>query len=471
MNDEITAYIREQPQGVPPEEIAQRFLKFQNPNKTLAAAAVKAILQKDTRVRCDADGLWKPTAAERREGVDVAEAPWVCVHVVADATRRSIAHIALWTPLPEPGCLCAAWLIDPATLSEEDREQLCDPRDTPYNGEEAASAVEQIARALEGKMPVFLSQQQYSTLSLAALNSGAGIDDYYLMNQLLRAVKEPPVTPLTLEKAAETLIGGFRTAAESACKRGELFCRVAAEIIGKMKAAGIENRGQLDAALREGAGFDFAGKDITEKMIAELPLRAGVYGFTDKSGAYIYIGKAVNLRRRVESYFRFNSESPEKLSKLRAAAHGLTIHVCGSELEALIYEHRLIKKHKPPLNSQHGISERKGSYKPLPDSVILLPHAQEGFCVSVWIRKDQKIKLRSFETDFREEEALLKELQEYFYSGTLPAAPEDFPELEIATRWVKRNRDADSAAAMAMVNVGHLGGAAEIVSALKNWAF
>jgi hypothetical protein len=470
MNDEITAYIREQPGGVAPEEIAQRFLKFQNPNKTLAAAAVKAILGKDARVRYDADGLWKPCAATGQGGgADVAEAPWACVHVTGDAARRSVAHVSVWTPLPEPNCLCNAWLIDPATLSEDDREQLCDPRDRPYDATEASAAAGEIARALEDKMPVFLSQNQYSALSLAAMNSGAGIDDYYLMNQLLRAVKEPPVTPLTLEKAAETLLGGFRTA-ESAYKRGELLCRAAAEVIGKMKAAGIENIGQLDAALRAGAEFDFAGKDITAKMIAELPLKAGVYGFTDKTGAYIYIGKAVNLRRRVENYFRFNSESPEKLNKLRAAAHGLTIHVCGSELEALIYEHRLIKKHKPPLNSQLQISERKGCYKPLPDSVILLPHAQEGFCVSVWIRKDQKIKLRSFETDFHEEEALINELQEYFYSGTLPAAPEDFPELEIATRWVKRIKDADSAA-MAMVNVGNLGDAAEIVSALKNWAF
>ncbi|MDR2693239.1 MAG: nucleotide excision repair endonuclease [Chitinispirillales bacterium] len=464
MNDEITKYIREQPHGVTPEDIARRFLKFQNPNKTLAAAAVKAILGKDARVRCGDDGLWKPTAtAAHGGGVDVAEAPWACVHVTADTTRRSIAHVSVWTHIPEPNCLCNVWLIDPATLSEEDREQLCDPRDPPYGGADA----EQIARILSDKMPVFLSQNHYSALSLAAMNCGAGIDDYYLMNQLLRAVKEPPVTPLTLEKAAETLLGGFRTA-ESAYKRGELLCRAAAEVIGKMKAAGIENRGQLDAALRDGAEFDFTGKNISEKMISELPLRAGVYGFTDKSGAYIYIGKAVNLRRRVENYFRFNSESPEKLGKLRAAAHGLTIHVCGSELEALIYEHRLIKKHKPPLNSQLQISERKGSHKPLPDSVILLPHAQDGFRVSVWIRKDQKIKLRSFETDFGEEAALLKELREYFYSGTLPATPDDFPELEIVTRWIKRNRDADPTS-LTMVNVEHLGAAADIVSALKNY--
>jgi hypothetical protein len=465
MNDDIIACVRGRPDGVSPEEIAERFLKFKNPNKALAAAAVKAILRRDARVYCDGDGLWKPDAAVEAPdgGGDAAEAQWACVHLVAGPARGTVAHISLWAPLPEPNCLCSLWLADPAGLSEDDRGQLCDPRDPPYDAAAAAEAVERIAGLLSGKAPVFLSQRQCSAFAAAAANCGAGgIDDYYLMNQLLRAAKEPDIAPLTLEKAAETLLGGFRTA-ESAYRRGELFCRVAAEIIGRLKAAGIETRGRLDAALRDGADFDFAGKAFSARTLAELPPRAGVYGFTDNAGAYIYIGKAVNLRRRVGNYFRYNSESPEKLSKLRAAAHGLTIHVCGSELEALIYEHRLIKKHKPPLNSQQDISERKGNYKPLPDSVILLPHAQSGFRVSVWVRNGQKIKLRPFETDFKEEDILLKELRGYFYSGTLPASAEDFPELEIVTRWVKRNRDGAS-----VINAEHLAGAEDIVAAIKN---
>jgi len=463
MNDEIIAFIREQPDGVSSELIAERFLKFRNPNKSLADTAVRAILSKDARARLGSDGLWTPNAAAPApDGTDVSEVPWVVAYLLTDAARKSIAHISLWTPLPGAECLCSVWLKDPASFSEDDRLQLCDPRDAPYGEAEAATAVEQIARALADRVPVFFSQQQYSMLSFAAQNHGAGIDDYYLMNQLCRAVKEPEVRPLALETAAAAILGGFRTA-ESAYRQGELFCRIAAELIGMMKARGVENRGQLDAALYEESNYDFAGKDITKKMIEELPAKAGVYGFTDKAGAYLYIGKAVNLRRRIENYFRFNSESPDKLGKLRKDAHALTIHRCGSELEALIYEYRLIKKHKPPLNSQREVSERKGNYKTLPDAVIILPHAQEGFCVSVWVRQDQKIKLRPFETTFCEEEDIAKELQEYFYSGTLPASPDDFPELEIVTRWVKRNRDN-----LPMISVGNMADAREIVEAMKN---
>jgi hypothetical protein len=488
MNDEIIAFIREQPDGVSSEIIAERFLKFKNPNRTLADTAVNAILSKDMRACRDGDGLWKPRAAAQYHqgggedtglGVDVSDIPWVSVYLLTDNTRKSIIHISLWTPFPDVNCICSVWLKDPAQFSREDREQLLDPRDTPFMAEPAKPAgappvrqsdttvvIEQIARELADSVPVFFSQHHYSIFALYAQNHGvtAALDDYYLMNQLLRAVKEPECKPLALDTAASALLGSFRTA-ESAYRQGELFCRIAAELAGRMKAAGVETRGQLDAALCEGASYDFAGKEITEKMIAELPAKAGVYGFTDKAGAYVYIGKAVNLRRRIESYFRFNSESPEKLGKLRESAHALTIHRCGSELEALIYEYRLIKKHKPALNNQKAISERKGSYKALPDCVILLPHASEGFCVSVWVRQDQKIKIRAFETTFCEESEITEELLEYFYSGTLLASPEDFPELEIVTRWVKRNRDNGG---ISVINVGHMAGAGGIAEAIRN---
>jgi hypothetical protein len=384
---------------------------------------------------------------------------------LTDAARKSAVHVSLWSPLPGNSCICGVWLKDPARFSADDRQQLCDPRDLPYaGGADGSAALDQVVMALAGKVPVFFSQQQYSLFTLAAQNQGinTGIDDYYLMNQLLRAVKEREPSPLTLESAAGAFLGGFRVA-ESAYSRGEQWGRITAEIVGRMKSAGIETRGQLDAALYEGSNYDFSGRDITAKMIEELPPRAGVYGFTDKSGAYIYIGKAVNLKRRIENYFRFNSESPDKLGKLRKDAHGLTIHRCGSELEALIYEYRLIKKHKPALNSQCGISERRGSYKALPDTVIVLPHAQDGFCVSVWIKKDQKVKIRPYESTFDEEEALVGELREYFYAGALPAAFDDFPELEIVTRWVKRHRDDIFA-----INVENMADAAEIVGTMKN---
>jgi hypothetical protein len=378
------------------------------------------------------------------------------------AQRRSILHISLWTPLPDPACICSMWLKNPAELCEEDKELLCGSRDQQFSESLSLEAIGQILYNLRGKAALFFSQQQFSHFSLAAQGYGIGLDDYYIMNQLLRAAKEPECRPLTLETASTILLGEYRSA-ESAYRKGEQFCRIAAALIGRLKQKGVESREQLDNTLSQEIKFDFDGKDISLKKIMELPQKAGVYGFMDKSGKYIYIGKAVNLRRRVQSYFRFNSESPQKLSQLRADAHSFIVHTCGSELEALIYEYRLIKKHKPALNSQSSITERKGSYKALEDSVIILPHANEGYCMSVWIRKEQKVKMRVINAQFNDEEKLKNELREYFYCEQLPASSEDFPELEIVTRWVKRHRDS-----LLLISVGNLVDEGEIVEAIRN---
>jgi len=463
MNEEIVAYVRKRPEGVLSEEIASEFLKIKSADKKLAEIAVKAILLKDARVNFDADGLWKAAAVRVKQGeTGIAELEWVSVYLLTDAHRRAVLHISLWTIAPDPECICSVWLKNPASLCDEDKELMCDHRDQPFCESLAQEAVGQILQNLRGKAALFFSQQQFSLFSFAAQGFGIGLDDYYIMNQLLRAAKESECRPLTLETASEILLGEYKSA-ESAYSKGAQFCRITSALIGKLKQKGVESREQLDSVLSQEMKFDFDGKDISLKKIMELPQKAGVYGFMDKSGKYIYIGKAVNLRRRVQSYFRFNSESPQKLSQLRADAHSFTVHSCGSELEALIYEYRLIKKHKPALNSQSSITERKGSCKALEDSIIILPHANEDYSMSVWIRKEQKVKMRVINAMFNDEEKLKSELKEYFYCAQLPASSEDFPELEIVTRWVKRRRDS-----LLMISVGNLVDEGEIVESIRN---
>ncbi len=88
--------------------------------------------------------------------------------------------------------------------------------------------------------------------------------------------------------------------------------------------------------------------DIKAK-IKLLPLTSGVYLFKNSHGEIIYIGKAVSLRRRVESYFRSNQQSLK--------TDLLVEHICDidfiptdREAEALLLEASLIKQHQPKYN-------------------------------------------------------------------------------------------------------------------------
>ncbi len=84
-------------------------------------------------------------------------------------------------------------------------------------------------------------------------------------------------------------------------------------------------------------------------QVALLPEKPGVYLMRDAAGKIIYVGKAVNLRNRVRSYFQQRGLSP-KTEALVARIVTFETIVTASEMEALILECNLIKKHRPRYN-------------------------------------------------------------------------------------------------------------------------
>ena len=89
--------------------------------------------------------------------------------------------------------------------------------------------------------------------------------------------------------------------------------------------------------------------DLQDKL-ALLPTDPGVYLMLNEAGEVIYVGKAVNLRNRVRSYFQKSSTQPIKVQALVEHIADLEYIVTDSEMEALILENNLIKKHSPRYN-------------------------------------------------------------------------------------------------------------------------
>jgi excinuclease ABC subunit C len=87
-----------------------------------------------------------------------------------------------------------------------------------------------------------------------------------------------------------------------------------------------------------------------EEKLASLPGAPGVYLYKNQQGKVIYVGKAVNLKNRVRSYFQASKGHSAKTLALVSHIHDLEVLVTGSEIDALILEGNLIKKHKPRYN-------------------------------------------------------------------------------------------------------------------------
>ena len=90
------------------------------------------------------------------------------------------------------------------------------------------------------------------------------------------------------------------------------------------------------------------GEKLEEK-ISMLPDSPGCYLMKNRDGTVIYVGKAVNLKNRVKSYFRDTSHTP-KVAAMISHIDDFEILLCETILEALILECNLIKYHKPYYN-------------------------------------------------------------------------------------------------------------------------
>ncbi|MBI5295401.1 MAG: excinuclease ABC subunit UvrC [Chloroflexi bacterium] len=85
-------------------------------------------------------------------------------------------------------------------------------------------------------------------------------------------------------------------------------------------------------------------------ILKTLPAKPGCYLMKNAEGTIVYVGKAISLKNRVRSYFHADASHDNKTRRLvREIAH-LEWIVVGSELEALILEMNLIKKHRPKYN-------------------------------------------------------------------------------------------------------------------------
>ncbi len=85
-------------------------------------------------------------------------------------------------------------------------------------------------------------------------------------------------------------------------------------------------------------------------ILDTLPTKPGCYIMKNAADTIIYVGKAINLKNRVRSYFHSDASHDNKTRRLvRDIAH-LEWIVVGSELEALILEMNLIKRHRPKYN-------------------------------------------------------------------------------------------------------------------------
>lgn len=123
-----------------------------------------------------------------------------------------------------------------------------------------------------------------------------------------------------------------------------------------------DGRLYIDAMLKRSSAEQWLPENLDKNQIDQLPQQPGVYYFHNVKGKIIYVGKAINLKKRVSSHFTHNDAEKKRQYFLRHVCK-ITFTCCANELQALVLESAEIKRLWPKYNrSQKQPSQKYGLY-------------------------------------------------------------------------------------------------------------
>jgi hypothetical protein len=184
--------------------------------------------------------------------------------------------------------------------------------------------------------------------------------------------------------------------------------------------------------------------------LSELPASPGVYFLRDGSGDLLYVGKAASLRERVPQHFRRGAPEEAKRRRL-AATREMFWEETGSELEALLLEHRSILAHHPLVNTQVTVQKRPRGRWRRAETLAVLPSARKKHVEVCLVGGDGRFHWQRVPRRARLPRSLAARIRS-FLTGALPGWAPAEPGLtldtaeqavlaEIALSWFTRQGD------------------------------
>jgi DNA polymerase III subunit epsilon len=107
--------------------------------------------------------------------------------------------------------------------------------------------------------------------------------------------------------------------------------------------------GYILKTLKKNSGETILPPNLSREIFDKLPATCGVYYFHDARGNVIYVGKAINIRKRIAGHFTGDAREWSR-SKIRNEIHDITYELTGNELIALILESQEIRRLWPKYN-------------------------------------------------------------------------------------------------------------------------
>ncbi len=351
--DEIYEYLLEEGRVFSNQQILTSFFKVENADSSLAARVVEPLLANDARFHRQEDGNWAAVRLRNVEEMGVCEAPFILFAI--DEFRSPVDGGGnIFSVLDQ----VSSFMLYRGGVGSEikDIKKLLLEKDSsiflPYD-----------ARSLTGLKGVYRALSPLSlelkTLSIKNLVSHFYPEKKYKTWQdIIRDFSILNFESANPSSRVKTLQYAFEHILKKALDGG---IRTASELLE------VSNRIKLH--------INFARFCFDRDYLRSIPERPGVYLFYNRDGQVLYVGKTNNLRTRINSYFRYTGESPQKRELILEHLYDVKYSIVGSDLEALLEEYRLIEQHRPPFNNKIKIPRRLIEVS---NRILILPSSEEG---------------------------------------------------------------------------------------------
>jgi hypothetical protein len=428
MRDRVAAYLERAGSPLPAEKILRDVLNIHSPNALSADRVLRGILGGDSRFHRH-EGLW---SVARAEGPPLADT----------------AALALqWTD-GRPRWYRGAVFIPAEDVSIE---WFC--TDTPPS-DQLTRLGDARARA-DGRLLLAWSARELRAwnrlLRSARLPAWDG-ESLFLGGFAARVLPRGPRL-----RQPEDLAAAAALPSPDPDRQGSVACLLEAAfrtLLQEVPAGRRESAAELNRWIAATEPkMDFSRFAFGRDYLRTLPDVPGTYVMRNRAGEVIYVGKAGNLRRRVQSYFSPRALEDARVARIHHQLYSLEVLTCATEADALILEMRMIRDFSPAINLQSEVHERPGRYGTGGNLVLLVPVGEKA--VLYYLKEGAFAARQTVRLGTPSSKAVLAKIRNtYFRTRRRRTIPVEAWETELVARWLSARRkqlnliDVDEAGAL-----------------------
>ncbi len=381
MKEKIFKYIKERDQGVTSQQISEKFFHVLGQYPKGLDHIIESMLQDDPRFVRDEIGEWH--VQKKAEGENLADIIFSIIEIESipiDSKHEVPVLLGIAQVKNEKIISQQIFSLDPpAYVSPQLKSKINQLQNDRVADQTFNRHAEQIYQNLD--QTIIISYTPSKVLTIInyffrnLLASELEAETISLVNLARKLI--PGIKIRSIEDIAKALFISFPSPLDLK-DRLNLTAEILFSFLQELKQSQIRMLMDLRTFIESAKTWvDFSCYHFNQDFIKDLPAKPGVYLMKDRDGKIFYVGKAKNLRSRVESYFVNRFEMDEKGKSILERIFNLDFEQVGSELEALLLENRYINEFQPDLNTQVKIHPLDISKYKIKQIIFFLPGKTE----------------------------------------------------------------------------------------------